>query len=114
MYNLFLLTVILNILSLFGFISADIISKKCKKPDVVALYVTLLSVIFVIYLFALFVLLIYKLIHGHYIDSAVILFFICSPFIVGNLATYKKAVVYINLQVFLLALSLFCLFKHVI
>jgi hypothetical protein len=114
MHNLFLATVIFNILSLFGFVSADILSRKCKNPDVVAAYVTMLSVVFIFYLLALVVLLGYKLIHGLYTDSLITIFFIGSPFIIGNIATYKKATVYINLQAFLLALSLFCVIRHII
>jgi len=104
----------LNAITLLGIVSAAIVSQKNKSPQFVASYSTLVGVFLTLYLFGLIILSAQSFLSRNYTSALLTLFFISSPFIIGNLATYKKASLYISLQVFLLALSFVCIVKHLV
>jgi hypothetical protein len=104
----------LNAITLLGIVSASVISQKNKSPQFVALYSTFVGVFLTLYLFGLIILSAQNVINRNYASTLLTLFFISSPFVIGNFATYKKAGLYISLQVFLLALSFVCIVKHLV
>ncbi len=75
-------------------------------PKLSAYYSTYLAVMLSIYFLYIFILCIFGAVNHTY-SLFVFLLFIIAPFVIGKFSTYKKIIVYSNLQLLSLFLSLF-------
>lgn len=99
--------IFLNIINIIGLVFVWIISAKKKPVNFIADVCLFLSIILGLFTFLLLGLSFYTLMKYHnYVNSIIYLLFAVSPFIIGNLATYKKANLYTSIQFLFFALSL--------
>lgn len=97
-----------NIIMLVGFSFEKILLKNEKNTALVSNLSVFLAVVLCFYLISILVLLTKALILKNCPQSLLWAIFLVSPFVIGSVSTYKKAGVYINLQVSVLFICLLC------
>lgn len=107
MANLSITTVIiLNLLTLLGFIFGKIMLKNQHKHEIISTYTIYLAVIFGLYLIFLIIFAITAFILGYINFGLLFLVFFILPFVIGRVSRYEKANFYTNIQIMVLIISL--------
>lgn len=108
--NTVALVLLLNLITILLFFVAKSYYKKDNNTRLIAKISMWLTLFFILYTISLLVLLYQVFFRGFVLHSIILLIMAISPFIIGKIATYKKADFFINIQILTLILSLLILY----
>jgi len=109
-YYFILFIILLNMANITGFIVGKLNYKNETNTKFIADLSLNLAGFFILYTLCLIVLTSYLLCTGHIMLGLLILLLTSVPFILGKLSTYKKADLFINLQIIALTINMLVIY----